>query len=82
MERVFRLTADLACVGQEDELPEGTLMLEPRLARQDEIGADWVFLASRDLGRTWREYATVLEDTSDWFELLSPAEYAAVRGDR
>lgn len=74
MERVFRLTADLACVGEEDELPEGVLVLEPRLVGRDELGADWVFLASRDGGKTWREYATVLEDTSEWFELLAPRE--------
>jgi hypothetical protein len=75
MERVFRLTADLACVGEEAELPEGVLVLEPRLVRQDDLGADWVFLASSDGGRTWREYATVLDDVSGWFELLRPLGY-------
>lgn len=72
MERLFRLTADLACVGCEEDLPAGTLAVEPRLIRRDEIGADWVFLGSRDLGRTWREYATVVENAWDWFELLAP----------
>lgn len=65
MERVFRLRADLACFWEEDELPEGILVLEPRLAGRDELGADWVFLASRDGGMTWREYATVLEDAAE-----------------
>lgn len=74
MERVFRLTADLACVGEEHELPEGVLVLEPRLVGRDEFGADWVFLASFNGGMTWREYATVLEDASEWFELLAPRE--------
>lgn len=74
MERVFRLTANLACAGEE-ELPEGVLVLEPRLVGQDELGADWVFLASHDGGKSWREYATVLEENpSEWFELLAPSE--------
>lgn len=72
MERVFRLTAELACLGDED-LPEGPLVIEPRCIGQDEIGADLVFLANCDEGRTWREYQTVLEDASDWFEVVEPS---------
>lgn len=33
----------MACVDEENVLPEGTLVLEPRLVGRDEIGADWIF---------------------------------------
>lgn len=69
MERVFRLRADLACFGEEHDLPEGVLVLEPRLVARDAMGDDWVFLASQDRGMTWREYSTVI-DPADWFELV------------
>lgn len=47
--------------------------MEPRCVGEDENGDhDWVFLASRDGGRTWREYQTVMEDSSGWFELVEP----------
>ena len=35
MERVFRLTADLACIGEADTLPAGALVLEPRKVADD-----------------------------------------------
>lgn len=63
MRRIFCLTADLASMGEDDDLPEGPLVVELRCTGQDEIGADWVFLASRDGGQRWREYHTVIEDT-------------------
>jgi len=70
MERVFRVTADLACLWEDEILPEGTLALEPVCTGSGELGSDWVFLASRDGGATWREYRTVMSNPSDWFELV------------
>jgi hypothetical protein len=71
MERVFRLTADLACFGEAEALPGGSLVLEPRQVARDALGADYVFLASVDGGRTWREFATVFDgDARDWFQPL------------
>ena len=63
MERVFRLTTPLACLHEKDDLPKGTLAMEPR-----NVGDDLVFLASTDQGETWREYVTIIEDpAADWF---------------
>ncbi len=41
MERVFRLTADLACIDERDTLPAGSLVLEPRQVGSDSIGTDY-----------------------------------------
>lgn len=48
MERVFRLTSDLACMWEQEDLPEGTLVLEPRCVGYDGHVGDWIFLASLD----------------------------------
>ena len=49
MERVFRLTCDLACMWEENDLPAGTLVMEPRcVAREPDGEGEWVFLASVD----------------------------------
>lgn len=74
MERLFRLTAALACVGEQHDLPEGTLVIEPRSVARDSSGGDFVFLASPDGGQTWREYVTVIESFDDWFELVAPGQ--------
>ena len=56
MERVFRLKMNLACIGENADLPEGALVMEPRLVACDDSGdSDWVFLGSLDGGETWRE---------------------------
>jgi hypothetical protein len=47
MERVFRLTAELACM-DEEVLPDGTLILEPRQVGQDEFGWFDLVRASED----------------------------------
>jgi hypothetical protein len=73
MERVFRLTAALACLGETDTLPVGSLVLEPRQTGSDAHGIDYVFLASIDGGKSWREFSTVVDTAEDWFEPLSPA---------
>jgi len=71
MERLFRVTADLACIWEDEILPEGTLALEPWCTGSGDFGSEWVFLASRDGGRSWREYHTVLDNPGDWFELVT-----------
>jgi hypothetical protein len=70
MERVYRLTTELACLDEPDALPTGALVLEPR-----RVGGVFVFLASVDGGRHWRQYVTLIDCTADWFELVSPAEH-------
>jgi hypothetical protein len=72
MERVFRLTADLACMWEEELLPMGALVLEPRRSGGGEGGTDLVFLASVDGAKTWREFRTVVENFEDWFEPVNP----------
>jgi hypothetical protein len=66
MERLFRLRIELECLpeqaGPRLALPEGTLVMEPRATGTDAVATDWVFLASTDNGRSWREYATVLAE--------------------
>ena len=70
MERVFRLDMDLECLpeigGDDIVLPEGALVMEPHLITADEVGADWVFLASVDDGQTWREYRTILPPSDEF----------------
>ncbi|MDX2165761.1 MAG: hypothetical protein SF182_01810 [Deltaproteobacteria bacterium] len=44
MERRFRLTASLACLGERDDLPAGALVIEPRQVRADAVGDILVFL--------------------------------------
>ena len=54
---------------EEKDLPAGALVMEPRCVALEPDGeGEWVFLASVDEGRTWREYSTVIEDVRDWFE--------------
>ena len=75
MERVFRLTCDLACMWEENDLPAGTLVMEPRCVACEPDGeGEWMFLASVDEGRTWREYRTVIEDVDEWFEPVRKKE--------
>lgn len=51
MERVFRLTCDPACMWEEDDLPAGALVMEPRcVARELDGEGEWVFLASVGAG--------------------------------
>ena len=64
MERVFKLKLPLACLHEKDDLPAGTLAMEPRRV----IGTV-IFLGSVDGGQSWKEYATIIDDElSDWFE--------------
>ncbi len=64
MERVFRLKAPLACLHEADDLPKGTLAMEPR-----RVMGIVIFLGSNDGGQSWKEYSTIIEDELwDWFE--------------
>ena len=64
MERLFRLRLALTCLHEKDDLPEGTLAMEPR-----RVMGVVIFLGSNDGGQTWKEYSTIIEDElSGWFE--------------
>lgn len=53
----------------DDDLPVGTLVMEPRCVGLESDGeSEWALLASVDGERCWREHRTVIENVEDWFE--------------